>query len=105
MFHLVYKPLTTSSFLLVDVLRLSVPALFMLPLSSFPHPFSLCLCLSLIPMLCSMLLGDELTLFQFYMLATLPVGLPILLHPLFIPSPAKPLQFSNGFLQTFLLEG
>lgn len=70
MFHLVHKPLTTPSFLLVDVRCFLVFFLFFLFLATLVSPSSPSLpsfCLSLIPTLCPMLLGNELMLFQFDM--------------------------------------
>lgn len=59
-------------------------------------------CLSHIPILCPMLLGNELMLFQFCMLATLTVCLPVLLFHSFIlsPDPLLPSWFSDVFSKT-----
>lgn len=54
MFHLLRKPLTIPSFLLVDMHRI----IFFPPRSACCHPPTLRLCLSLIPILCPMLLGE-----------------------------------------------
>lgn len=45
---------------------------------AYCHPLSLRLCLSLIPILCPMLLENELILFQFHILATLSICLSVL---------------------------
>lgn len=105
MFHLVHKPLTTPSFLLVD--GLCAFGFFFSVVATLPSPFpslSVCLCLSLIPSLCS-ILENELMLFQFYMLATLSICLSVFLF-LFLFSlqpPPNALMHFHKFSSSFFM--
>lgn len=107
MFHLVHKPLTTPSFLLLCIafsllfLFFFFSSFFFLKILTCCHPPFPCLCLSVFvclsfPFCAPCYWGNELMLFQFYMLAARSVCLS--LYPSFSPSFILSRHHSNSLM-------